>query len=144
MNFLLDEQLHDTAAKALDALGAPAGNRFSYIVEHAGHGTLDEDIPALCRRLGVGVLVTANVKDFGARKRYYEALLDQDVRVVVVRFGRAKPTPAIQVSILAGQYARICALLEESEVPCLIRVTASGAQRRTLEELIAEIDERLP
>jgi hypothetical protein len=138
VNFLLDEQLHESAARALDALGVVNDDHFTYILDHAEQGTDDDDIPALCKNHGVQTLVTANVKDFGARKRYYEALLAEGIHVVVVRFGKAKPLPHIQVALLSAQYERIRHVLHDADGPTLVRVTASGAEPRSLEELIAE------
>jgi hypothetical protein len=76
VNHLLDEQMHETTARSLDALGNLDGRAFWHILDYRGPGTPDDEIPALCAEIDAQCLVTANVKDFGARKRYYEALLD--------------------------------------------------------------------
>lgn len=145
MNFLLDEQLHDAVARALDAIGQLDGHAFTHVYDHRAGGTPDERFPELCRDLSVGVLVTGNVRDFGARKVHYQGLLDAGIHVVVLRWGKASPYPNVQLGMLANGYRRILVLLEEAAEPVLIRVTPSGvAEPRTLGELVAEIEGEIP
>jgi hypothetical protein len=141
LNYLLDEQLHETAARSLDALGGPQGDAFSYILDHRDTGTPDDEIPALCAEVGATVLVTANVRDFGARKRYYEALLDAGISVVVIRPSKGRFLPGNQVALFATHYARIGKLLADADGALLIRVTHSDAHPRSLADLVAETDE---
>jgi hypothetical protein len=69
-------------------------------------GTKDPIIPGLCKRNGFDALVTANVKDFGARLPLYQTLLEKGISVVVVRPGRETLTPEVQVSILVREPIR--------------------------------------
>ena len=141
MNFLLDEQLHDAVARALDAIGQLDGHRFTHVYDHDAEGTQDEDLPELCRRLDIRALVTGNVRDFGARKVHYQGLLDAGIHVVVLRWGKASPFPSVQLGMLANGYRRIGTLLVGATEPVLVRVTHSGvADPRTLDELVAEIE----
>jgi hypothetical protein len=146
VNFLLDENLDESIAPVLDTLGRPNGDSFAHIVAHAPRGTLDWDIPKLCRDLDVQTLVTVNVKDFGAKKLYYQALLNSQIHVVVIRPGRMKMFREKQVGIISMQYQATKQHLEAAGGPTLVRVTQGGAEPRTLEELEAEFKEgrRIP
>ncbi len=89
------------------------------------------------------------MKDFGAKKVIYQALLDDGVNVVVVRAGRSKLKIATQVSILSGAYERVRTLWATADGPALVRVSAGGAAElrslRDLEEEFAAGDRsRLP
>ena len=138
MRYLLDENLDRKTAVAMDAIAADR-DAFAHILGIADEGTPDEDIPALCRRHGFETLISVNVKDFGARKVIYQALLDEGVNVVVIRAGRAKLKIATQLSILSGAYERVRALFAAADGPGLIRVSAGGtAQIRSLQELEEE------
>ena len=138
MRYLLDENLDRKTAVAMDAIAAP-GDAFAHILSVADEGTPDERIPALCRQHGFATLISVNVKDFGARKVIYQALLDEGVNVVVVRAGKAKLKVATQLSILSGAYERVHALFAAADGPSLIRVSAGGAaQIRSLQELEEE------
>lgn len=103
-----------------------------------GPGTKDPAIPALCRQHGHDALVTANVKDFGARLPLYRRLLESDISVVVVRPGRETLTPEVQVSILSLHSREISRRLS-GKPPMLLRVTRSEVKVRSLDELLEEI-----
>lgn len=138
MRYLLDENLDGKTAAAMDAIAAD-NDGFAHILTIAGEGTADEDIPTLCRQHGFEVLVSANVKDFGAKKLIYQALLKEGVNVVVIRAGKAKLKIATQLSILSGAYERVRMLFATADGPALIRVTAGGtAELRTLHALEEE------
>jgi hypothetical protein len=115
------------------------GDEFLHILDIAEPGAKDEDIPALCRQHGIDVLITLNVKDFGARKHYYPALLDAGVSVIVVRPGKQRLDAGQQVALLSSHFERITRTFDEAEAPLLMRVTHSAAVVRDLEELIAEV-----
>lgn len=135
MRYLLDENLDAKTAAAMDAIAAE-GDGFAHILTIAAEGTPDQDIPALCRHHDFDILVSVNVKDFGARKLIYQALLDAGVNVIVIRAGKAKLKVATQVSILSGAYERVRILFAMADGPALIRVTAGGtAQLRSLQDL---------
>jgi len=101
-------------------------------------GTKDAAIPGLCREHGFDALVSANVKDFGARLPLYRRLLENGVSVVVVRPGRETLTPEVQVSILSFHSREIGRRLADKP-PTLLRVTRSDVKERSLDELLNEI-----
>jgi hypothetical protein len=138
VNFLLDEDLKQTIAPVLDALGKENGDSFAHILDHTASGTLDENIPALCRERGIQTLITVNVRDFGAKKVYYQALLDAQIHVVVIRPGKLKLFRERQVGIISMHYQAIKQHLEAATGPTLVRVTPGGAEPRTLDELVEE------
>jgi hypothetical protein len=137
VRFLLDEQLHPDAAASLDVLARSKGDEFTHILQHTTPGMDDADIPALCHEIGVDALITANVRDFGAKRFYYAQLVENGVHVVVLRPRRIKFTPEQQVSMMSGHLNRIRALLAEAAAPVLVKVTLSSAEPRSLEELLA-------
>lgn len=141
MRFLLDEHFDPVVADALTALTALDGDSYLQIAQEVGPGTADPDIPPLCKELGIDALITANFKDFGARKFYYEALLEAGVNVVVVRPGKVKFFPNEQLAILSRAQRRVRVLLIGADGPTLIRVTQSDVRERTLDELIKEFEE---
>ncbi|MHB8513663.1 MAG: DUF5615 family PIN-like protein [Actinomycetota bacterium] len=137
MRFLLDEDLSPKTADSLAALGEDFGY-FEHITTQHGSGRKDPEIPPICRAGRFDSLITANVKDFGARKLYYQALLSERISVVVVRPGKVKFDPLGQVHIISSHLRRVIVLLQEARGPVLIVVTPSEARIRTLEELLAE------
>lgn len=145
MNLLLDEQLDTAVADALNAFQYRHGCIYRSIRGLAS-GLKDEDIPEFCKNQGIEALVTANVRDFGAKLGLYQALLDADISVVVVRpSGKQALTPEVQLSILSGQSIVIARRLTKSKGPLLLRVTQGGVVARTLGQLRAEIaGKRLP
>lgn len=145
MKFLLDEQLHPVVAEVLSALGRSTEDQFVHICEVSGQGTLDEAIPNLCSTEGCDALLTVNHRDFGAKKALYEALLSAGIHVVVIRPLKHSWTPDQQASLISGKVRAVVEMLDradESEEKILIRVTPSDVKRRSLEELIREIDGR--
>jgi predicted nuclease of predicted toxin-antitoxin system len=140
VKFLLDEQLHRSAAQALHAFAQLSGDAFAHIYDYDAGGINDDAIPPLCKAQGIGVLVTANFRDFGARKLLYQRLLAAGIHVVVLRPGNIRFLPSKQVSILAAHYERIRRLLADSNGPTMVRVTSTTADEHDLDELIAKIE----
>jgi hypothetical protein len=141
VNYLLDEQLHEDVAAALQILRRSKRDRFSHVYNFGAGGIDDEDIPALCRERTVGALITANYKDFGARKVLYVALMGAGVNVVVLRPGKAKLNIENQMRLITAAINRIDVLLRDASSPILIKVDASGScTPRSLGELLDEIE----
>ena len=141
MHYALDEMFDVEAARVLNLLARRYGDEVSYLLDFAPRSTEDLDIPALCDEHGIGVLITVNYKDFGAKKALYQTLLDQGVHVVVLRPGKQVLYTETQVALISGSYRSIRMKLSEVqnlETKLLLRVTQSGVVQRTLEELIAE------
>lgn len=140
MNVLLDEQLDAAVADGLNAMAHRHGMVATSIRTFAA-GTKDEDIPQLCRSGGYGALISANVRDFGAKLPIYEALLGAGVSVVVLRPGRKQIlTPEVQLGVLVQHSSSIGAMLPASGSPKLLRVTQSGVVERSLDELRQEFE----
>lgn len=143
MRFLLDEMLDGPGSKvatALDVFGEELGCSFrSLVVLHPG--LQDEDIPEFCRGRDMDALITANVRDFGARLPLYEALLTAGISVVVLRpMRRVRLTPSTQASILIRHLARIERQLREAAGTALMTVSDGGVRVvRSLEELAREL-----
>ena len=141
MKFLLDEQLSDLTARTLRVLGHP--DDFQYIGSVGGQGTDDPDIPALCRSGGFDVLVSVNVRDFGARRPIYEAVVAAGINVLVMRPGPRQPTDNYwQVGLLARHFRRYRKLFSEAEAPTLGVLTDGGVREVSIDELIADINAR--
>ncbi len=141
MKCLFDEQLNEVAAQTLNVLSAFYGHEIVHI-DALGHaGMQDEHIPGLCASIAAQALITMNVKDFGARKVYFSALLDQGIHVAVVRPGKQKMDPPGQVGLIAPALPRAFRLWGESNCPELLVVRQGGTVvQRTLEQLIAEVE----
>lgn len=137
MKVLLDENLHENVALALHAVNP--SDTVLHIVTEGHAGMQDPQIPPYCESQGVEVLVTANVKDFGAKKVYFEALLRAGVSVIVARPGHYVFTPHGQLGILAPRFPQMLKSIAESESPLLFTVSPSGYRERSLDELAAEI-----
>jgi len=58
---------------------------FAHLLDVAAISTADPDIPAICQRESFAVLVSINVKDFGARKHIYDAVISAGIHVLVLR-----------------------------------------------------------
>lgn len=146
MKFLLDEQLDEIVAQAMAPIAAKYGDEFTHILDSREQGTPDEDIPAACREAGVECLVTANVRDFGARKFFYQALLAEGLHVAVLRPGKGKFYEEEQLALLSRCYRRIRSITRSATDPQLLACTQSGVRPRSIDELIAEFDSgrRLP
>lgn len=138
MRLLLDEMLSEQITGALDTFAQLHGDRVLHIVEIAGHGTPDDDIPGLCEREGIDALVSINVRDFGARKRYFEALLDSGIDVIIIRAPRQNFDVGQQAGFLLNNWSAIKRVLPAAE-PTLVRVSQGGAAVRTLEQLHQEL-----
>ena len=111
MRVLLDENLWPELATALNAFEERYHLRFTHIND-VEPGAQDEDIPAICERLGATALVSANVRDFGARRVLFEALLEAGVSVIVPRPSRRVTlTPEVQMSMLMRHIKSIAATL---------------------------------
>lgn len=138
MRVILDENLWPEAATALNAFEA----RFDLHFEHINHiapGARDEDIPEICREQGATALVSANVRDFGARRVIFEALLASGISVIVPRPSkRATLTPQVQVAMLVRHIERMSASLHHAQEPILLRVTEGGVTEVSLEQLVRE------
>lgn len=137
MKFLLDEQLSERTARSLAAL---EDDEFEHILDSQEQGAGDEEIPDICRQRGVDALITVNVKDFGAKKLLYEALLAQEISVVVLRPGKMKMDAVGQAHLILDHFRRVQVILRDAVAPTLIVVTASEARSRGLDDLIAEFE----
>jgi hypothetical protein len=84
VRIILDENLWPELAAALNAFEPRYNLTFLHINEIAP-GAQDEDIPKICRRHGAAALVSENVRDFGARRVIFEALLGAGVSMIVPR-----------------------------------------------------------
>ena len=140
MKYLLDEQLDEVVAASMGLIGVKFNDEFNHIVATRGHGTPDEEIPGVCGDEGAECLVTANVRDFGARKVYYQALLAEGLHVAVLRPGKARFYEEQQLALLSGSYRRIRSIVGKATEPQLLTCTPSGVRQRTIDELIAEFD----
>jgi hypothetical protein len=86
VRFLLDEQLHTRTSAAMTALASADKDEYAYLLDvgdFAGAG--DDMVPGICREQAFDVLVTANHKDFAARKVLYQSRLDAGIHVVALR-----------------------------------------------------------
>lgn len=146
MKFLLDEQLDEVVAASMMPIGAKFEDEFIHILAVREQGTPDDEIPGVCHHEGAQCLVTANVRDFGARKFYYQALLAEDLHVAVLRPGKGKFYEEEQLALLSRSYRRIRSITREATAPQLLACTPSGVRPRSIDELIEEFDRgrRLP
>lgn len=146
MRYLLDEQLDQVVAAAMAPIGSKLADEYLHILAVASPGTPDCEIPRLCRGKGIDCLVTANVRDFGARKFYYQALLAEELHVAVLRPGKARFYAEEQLSLLSKSYRTIRSIMVSADGPQLMACTASGVRSRSIDELIEEFDrgQRLP
>jgi hypothetical protein len=143
VRFLLDEMLDGPESKVatvLDVFGKDLGCSFRSLVV-LDPGLEDQDIPAFCRELRMDALITANVRDFGARLPLYEAMLAAGISVVVLRpFKKVKLTPTTQASILLRHLVRIERELREARGTALMTVSDGGVRMvRNLEDLAREL-----
>jgi hypothetical protein len=145
VNLLLDEMFDAEIASALNVLAYRHRCIYSAI-KTLGPRTQDPDIPRLCRERLMGCLVTANVRDFGAKLALYEALMAEGVSVVVVRPGKTPLTPEVQLSLLSLNVIRIAEHLQNASGCVLLKLDQGGIRERTLQELRDEIEgkQKLP
>ncbi len=139
MRFLLDEDVSPTVADAMQAMAEP-GDVYVHVLALAGrNGLLDDEVVELCHKEQGDTLITLNVKDFGARKHYYASLNQRAISVVVARPAKQQPDTYQQVALICAQFETVRAMLATATGPILIKLTRSSAVRRTLEELLAEV-----
>jgi hypothetical protein len=138
VRYLLDECLSDLTAKTMAVLGAP--DEFVHILDVAPHGTSDLDIPTICRDKKFGTLITVNVKDFGARRHIYEAVVDAGINVLVLRRQKHQATHNYwQVSLLARHYPAYRRLFDTAAEGTLGSLSDGGVRSLTLAQIMAEI-----
>jgi hypothetical protein len=139
VRYLLDECLSDLTAKTMAVLGAP--DEFVYILDVAGQSLDDLDIPALCQAEHFDILVTINVKDFGARKPIYEAVIDAGINVLVLRPKKGQPTNVHwQAGLLARHYPAYTKLFGTATEATLGSLSDGGVRQQTLTQIMAEIE----
>ncbi len=144
MRYLLDENLSEDAARAMDQLVTGRG-AFLHLLAVAAKGTDDIDIPGICRQHDFQVVLTANVKDFGARKVIFEALLKSNIHVLVVRPGKKPLTSFLQVSLISRHFLSYDKMFRTSAAPVLATLTESRVRQVTLTELLNGMsDPRIP
>jgi len=146
VKYLLDEQLDEVVAASMAPISAKFGDEFVHILAIRELGTPDEEIPAVCRDESIQCLVSANVRDFGARKFHFQALLAEGLHVAVLRPGKGKFYEEEQLALLAHSYRRIRSITDAATAPRLLACTPSGVRERSIEELIEEFGrgKRLP
>lgn len=138
MKVLLDENLWPELATALNAF--EQRYRLSFVhINDVAPGAQDDDIPAICQELGATALISANVRDFGARRIIFEALLEAGVSVIVPRPSkRVTLSPEVQMSMLIRHIQRITGALHSNQGQLLLKVTEGSVVEITLEQLIRE------
>lgn len=140
--FLLDAQLDVSTtgevAKSLNAFQHRYGCRFrSLCIENP---TLkDPQVPGYCKTHGIDALVTENIRDFVARSVVFQNLLNVGISVIALRPGRLVLTPERQSAIILKHLRKLAARLQSAGNPLLIKLTDSGFEERTLEDLRIEI-----
>lgn len=146
MKYLLDEQLDEVVAESMTPIGTKFGDEFTHILAIRDQGTPDQEIPVVCRNEGAECLISANVRDFGARKFYYQALLAEGLHVVVLRPGKGKFYEEEQLSLLSRSYRRIRSITRAAKEPQMLACTPSNVRDRSIDDLIEEFDRgrRLP
>jgi hypothetical protein len=139
VRIILDENLWPELAAALNAFERRYKLTFLHINE-IEPGAQDEDIPEICRQHGAAALVSANVRDFGARRVIFEALLEAGVSVIVPRPSkRAALTPEVQMSMLIRHIQKIATALRGGQGQLLLKLTEGGVTEISLEQLIREV-----
>jgi hypothetical protein len=79
------------------------------------------------------------VRDFGARRVIFEALLASGISMIVPRPSkRAALTPQVQVSMLVRHIERISTALHQAQGQVLLRVSEGGVTEVSLEQLVRE------
>lgn len=139
MRILLDEQLWPDLAPALNAF--ERRNQLIFVhIDSIAAGAKDPQIPDICRKHSVSALVSANVRDFGARRIIFEALLDAGISVVVLRPSkRVILTPEVQGAMLFRHLPRIASALRGAQQRILLKLTEGGIVETSLEQLHKEI-----
>ncbi len=143
MKFLVDEQLSQMVAEVLSIVRRSEADEFIHIYDISQSGALDEIIPGLCSDNDCHALITSNHKDFGAKKALYEALLASGIHVVVVRPGKLGWKRDQQIALLVDKVKAIVETILEAESVdehIMVRVTPTDVKKRTLEDLVNEIN----
>ena len=139
MRIILDEQLDPTLADVLNVLRSRHGCSFMSLRDLAPPKTQDIEIPKICRENGAIALVTADVKDFGAKKVYFEALLEAGVSVVTLRPQKRIHVLESQTALILEWSREVAGVLRDATEPVLVRVNSSGLSPRSLQQLIEEV-----
>lgn len=139
MRIILDEQLDPTLADVLNVLRNRHGCDFVSLRDLAPPKTQDIEIPKICSESGAIALVTADVKDFGAKKVYFEALLEAGVSVVTLRPQKRTHVLESQTALLLEWSREVAGALRDAREPVLVRVNSSGVSPRSLQQLIEEV-----
>lgn len=142
MKVVLDEQLDPVTAAVLNVTTHRHGCTFVSLRELAPPKTQDIDIPEICRRNAAVALVTADVKDFGAKVVYFRALLEAGISVITLRPQKRGAVLEAQTALLLNWSREVAGVLRSASMPVLIRVNNSGISARNLEELVEEISAR--
>lgn len=138
MKVLLDENLWVGLPTALNVFSSRQGLEFDHI-NNISPGAQDPEIPNLCYEHGFTALVTVNVKDFGARRFIFEALLEAGISVVVLRPPkRAVLTPEVQNSMLSRHLKSLARFLQRGQC-LLLNLTDSGINPTDLKQLSEQI-----
>jgi len=144
VRYLLDEMLSDRTAQTMSVFAAP--DEFVYLLEVIdrkpdGRTVDDPDIPAICKARGFQTLVTVNVKDFGARKHIYQAVIDAGINVLVLRTKKGQATTIPwQAGLLTRHYPAYSRLFNTATEATLGSLSDGGVRRVTLSEIMAEIE----
>lgn len=139
MRIILDEQLDPTLADVLNVLQSRHGCTFVSLRHLAPPKTQDIEIPGICKEQGAIALVTADVKDFGAKRVYFEALLEAGVSVVTLRPQKRTHVLETQTALLLQWSREVASTLRRAAEPILVRVNNSGVSPRSLQDLIDEL-----
>jgi predicted nuclease of predicted toxin-antitoxin system len=139
VRIILDEQLDPALADVLNILQKRHGCTFISLRHLAPPKTQDIEIPEICRNHGAVALGTADVKDFGAKRVYFEALLEAGVSVVTLRPQKRIHVLESQTALLVQWSREVAEALRAAREPLLIRVNNSGVSPRSLQELIEEV-----
>lgn len=138
MKVLLDENLWASLPAALNVFYERHGLDFHHI-NSISPGAQDPAIPNLCYERGFTALITVNVKDFGARRFIFEALLESGISVVVLRPSKQVIlTPEVQNSMLSRHLGSMARFLQREEC-LLLNLTESGIKPTDLEQLSNQI-----
>jgi predicted nuclease of predicted toxin-antitoxin system len=139
VRIILDEQLDPKLADVLNVLRDRHGCDFMSLRDLAPPKTQDIEIPKICKDNAAIALLTADVKDFGAKKVYFEALLEAGVSVVTLRPQKRTNVLESQTALILEWSREVAAVLEDATTPVLVRVNSSGVSVRSLQELIEEV-----
>jgi predicted nuclease of predicted toxin-antitoxin system len=142
VKIILDEQLDPRSAAVLNVIEDRHGCTFVSLRDLAPPRTQDIEIPNICRQNDAVALVTADVKDFGAKAVYFRALLEAGVSVITLRPQKRASVLEAQTALLLNWSREIAGALRNAPTPVLIRVNNSGISTRNLEELVEEISSR--